>query len=67
MADLREWDRGAEATLLGKELAWTRQTYPFFPLRSSRLIETKEVSPVEATESYLDRIDDLDFKFNSYI
>jgi aspartyl-tRNA(Asn)/glutamyl-tRNA(Gln) amidotransferase subunit A len=33
----------------------------------SRLIESKEVSPVEATEAYLDRIDDLDFKFNSYI
>ena len=33
----------------------------------SRLIEKKEVSPVEATEAYLDRIDSLDFKFNSYI
>ncbi len=33
----------------------------------SRLIESKEVSPVEATEAYLDRIDDLDFKFNSYL
>ena len=33
----------------------------------SRLIERKEVSPVEATEAYLDRIDDLDFKFNSYL
>ena len=33
----------------------------------SRLIETKEVSPVEATEAYLDRIDDLDFKFNAYL
>ena len=32
----------------------------------SRLIERKEVSSVEATEAYLDRIDDLDFKFNSY-
>ena len=31
------------------------------------LIETKEVSPVEATEAYLDRIDALDFKFNSYL
>ena len=29
----------------------------------SRLIEKKEVSPVEATEAYLDRIDALDFKF----
>ena len=32
-----------------------------------RLIKTKEVSPVEATEAYLDRIDDLDFKFNAYL
>ena len=33
----------------------------------SRMIERKEVSPVEATEAYLRRIDDLDFKFNSYL
>ena len=33
----------------------------------SRLIEAKEVSPVEATEAYLDRIDDVDFKFNAYL
>ena len=33
----------------------------------SRLIRRKEVSPVEATEAYLARIDDLDFKFNSYL
>ncbi len=33
----------------------------------SRLIQKKEVSPVEATEAYLERIDDLDFKFNSYL
>ena len=33
----------------------------------SRLIAGKEVSPVEATEAYLDRIDILDFKFNSYL
>ena len=33
----------------------------------SRLIERKEVSPVEATEAYLERIDDLDFKFNAYL
>ena len=32
----------------------------------SRLMEKKEVSPVEATEAYLERIDDLDFKFNAY-
>ena len=41
------------------------------PLQSvstlSTLIETKEVSPVEVVEAYLQRIDDLDFKFNSYI
>ena len=33
----------------------------------SRLIERREVSPVEATEAYLERIDDLDFKFNAYL
>ena len=33
----------------------------------SRLIEKREVSPVEAAEAYLDRIDDLDFKFNAYL
>ena len=33
----------------------------------SRLIKKTEVSPVEATEAYLDRIDDLDFKFNAYL
>ena len=33
----------------------------------SRLIQTREVSPVEVTQSYLDRIDDLDFKFNAYL
>ncbi len=33
----------------------------------SRLIEKKEVSPVEVTEAYLERIDNLDFKFNAYI
>ena len=33
----------------------------------SGLIERQEVSPVEATEAYLERIDDLDFKFNSYL
>ncbi len=31
----------------------------------SELIGKKEVSPVEATEAYLDRIDALDFKFNA--
>ena len=33
----------------------------------SRLIQRKEISPVEATEAYLERIDDLDFKFNAYL
>ena len=33
----------------------------------SRLIESKEISPAEATEAYLERIDDLDFKFNAYL
>lgn len=33
----------------------------------SELIRQKKVSPVEATEAYLDRIDALNFKFNSYL
>lgn len=33
----------------------------------SRLIESKQVSPIEVTEAYLSRIDDLDFKFNAYL
>ena len=33
----------------------------------SRLIERKEVSPVEATEAYLERIDQVDGKLNSYV
>ncbi|MEC9445161.1 MAG: amidase [Chloroflexota bacterium] len=33
----------------------------------SKLIETKEVSPVEATEAYLDRIQEVDGKLNSYV
>jgi len=33
----------------------------------SRLIESKQVSPVEVAEAYLSRIDKLDFKFNSYL
>ena len=31
------------------------------------LIRSREVSPVEATSAYLDRIDSLNFKFNSYL
>lgn len=33
----------------------------------SGLIASREISPVEATEAYLDRIDSLDFKFNAYL
>ena len=33
----------------------------------SRLIASREVSPVEATEAYLERIDDVDFRFNAYL
>ena len=33
----------------------------------SRLIEKKEVSPVDVIGSYLDRIDDVGFKFNAYL
>ena len=33
----------------------------------SGLIASREVSPVEVTEAYIDRIDSLDFKFNSYL
>ena len=45
-----------------------RKDIPFLSASDlSRLIERKEVSPVEATEAYLDRIDELDFKFNSYL
>ena len=32
-----------------------------------RLIKNRDVSPVEATEAYLERIDDVDFKFNAYL
>ena len=33
----------------------------------SRLIASREVSPVDATEAYIERIDSLDFKFNAYL
>ena len=33
----------------------------------SRLIQYKEVSPIEATEAYLDRIESEDFRFHSYL
>ena len=32
----------------------------------SKLIESKEVSPVEATEAFLDRIEEVDPKLNSW-
>ena len=35
--------------------------------RLSALIESREVSPVEAARAYLRRIDDLDFKYNAYL
>ena len=45
-----------------------RADIPFLSVAElSQLIERKEVSPVEATEAYLDRIEDLDFMFNSYL
>ena len=45
-----------------------RQDIPFLPVSElSRLIEAREVSPVEATQAYLDRIDQVDGKLNSYI
>ena len=44
------------------------QEIPFLTVAElSRLIESREVSPVEVTQAYLDRIDGLDFKFNSYL
>ena len=33
----------------------------------AELIKNREISSVEAVEAYLDRIDSLDFKFNSFI
>ena len=45
-----------------------KQDIPFLTVTElSRLIEAREVSPVEATEAYLDRIDGLDFKYNAYL
>ena len=45
-----------------------QQDIPFLTVAElSRLIESREVSPVEVTQAYLDRIDGLDFKFNSYL
>ena len=45
-----------------------KQEIPFLSASQlSRLIASKEVSPVEATEAYLDRIGLLDGKLNSFI
>ena len=45
-----------------------RSDIPFLSATElSALIAKREVSPVEATESYLDRIEGLDFKFNAYL
>ena len=41
---------------------------PFLPVSElAGLIESKEVSPVEATQAYLERIESVDSKINSYI
>ena len=41
---------------------------PFYSVAElSELIRRREVSPVEVTEAYLERIDSLNFKFNSYL
>ena len=45
-----------------------KQDIPFLTTSElSELIRTREVSPVEATSAYLDRIEALNFKFNSYL
>ena len=45
-----------------------KQEIPFLTVAElSEMIREKEVSPVEATEAYLDRIDSLNFRFNSYL
>ena len=45
-----------------------KQDIPFLTtVELSELIRDREVSPVEATSAYLDRIDSLNFKFNSYL
>lgn len=45
-----------------------KKDIPFLSVAAlSELIRRKEVSPVEVTESYLERIDSLNFKFNSYL
>ena len=45
-----------------------KQDIPFLTTAElGELIRQREVSPVEATSAYLDRIDALNFKFNSYL
>ena len=45
-----------------------KQDIPFLSAADlSRLIQTKEVSPVEATEAYLERIEQVDSQLNSYV
>ena len=45
-----------------------RSEIPFLTVAQlSRLIQDREVSPVEATEAYLERIDRVDARLNSYI
>ena len=45
-----------------------KQDIPFLTTAElGELIRTREVSPVEVTAAYLDRIDALNFKFNSYL
>ncbi len=45
-----------------------KQDIPFLTAaRLSDLVRAGEVSPVEAVEAYLDRIDDHDFRYNAYL
>ena len=45
-----------------------KQDIPFLTTAElGELIRTREVSPVEATAAYIERIDSLNFKFNSYL
>ena len=51
-----------------RETVMNKTELPFLSVGElSQLIKAKEVSPVEATEAYLRRIDELDFKFNAYL
>ncbi len=45
-----------------------KQDIPFLTTAElGELIRTREVSPVEATAAYIERIDSMNFKFNSYL